>query len=172
MEPKKQLYAFITDYNWTVSRTPVPVTDDFDAAQKTLAARGICFNTCEITTVELDGQTLKGKPENYSARRYVGVDKLYTRDEVIQSMEADMGGAYASMRDSIRSVIDHYREKPADSLHITGLERHGEFIGIGTDEKVFDNKGQQLWPVAAPDVTTEKTFKPMKAIHLKKGPGR
>jgi hypothetical protein len=171
MEPKKQLHAFITSGSWDMSRTPVPVDDDFDAAQKTLAARGICFNTCEITTVELDGQTLKGKPENYSARRYVGIDRLFTRDEVIQSMEADMNGAYASMRDAIRSVIEHYREKPADSIHITGLERHGEFIGIGKDEKVFDRKGQQIWPLVAPDMTTEKTFKPMKPLHLRpKGP--
>lgn len=172
MEPKKQLYAFITDYNWDVSRTPVPVTDDFDAAQKTLAARGICFNTCEITTVELDGQTLKGKPENYSARRYVGIDRLYTRDEVIQSMEADMNGPWASMRGSILSVVEHYKEKPADSIHITGLERQGEFIGIGKDEKVFDRKGQQIWPALPPDITTKNAVKPMKAITLKKGPSR
>jgi hypothetical protein len=170
MEPKKQLYAVITKSDWMQSREALAVTDDADAAQKTLAAHGICFNTYEQTTIEMGGKEFKGDPENRSARRYVGIDRLYTRDEVIRSMEDDLSTASGFMQDAIRSVIDVYREKDADSIHITGLERHGEFIDIGKDEKVFDRRGQQIWPAVAPDVSAANDVAPIKKLQLKTVP--
>jgi hypothetical protein len=170
MDPVRTIYAAITDANWRSDRQGIPVADEQEAVQKTLAARGICFQTFEAVSVTVNGKEFKGDAENYSARRFVGIDRLYTRDEVIQSMTDDMAGADKFMRGAISSVIEHYREKPADSVHITGLERQGEFIEIKGDEKVFDRTGQQLWPRVAPSVALENTVTTMKKLQLKPGP--
>jgi hypothetical protein len=158
MEPTKTTYIAITDYNFRTS-AGTPVTDEQDAVQKTLAARGISFKTYDVSSVNVGGKELKGDPENYSPTRWVGIDRIYTRDEVIQSMQADMAGADSFMKSAIKGVIKEYQKMPADSVHITGLERPGEFIEIGKDEKVFDRTGQQVWP--KPPLT------PMKKIQFK-----
>ncbi len=168
MEPVKSTYIAITDYNFRSSRG-TPVTDERDAVQKALAAHGISFQTYEVSSVTLGGKELKGEPENFSPRRWVGIDRVYTRDEVIQSMKDDMARERDSfMKGAIKSVIGEYEKMPADSMHITGLERQGEFITIGKDEKVFDRQGQQVWPPAPP--ATVQVIKPLKKIQLKPGP--
>ena len=142
MDPVKKTYAAITDYNFS-TKMGTPVADEQDAVQKTLASRGISFRMYEVSSVMIGGKELKGEPENYSASCWVGIDRIYTRDEVIQSMRDDMKHADQFMKSAIASVIEHYEQMSPDSVHITGLERQGEFIGIGQDQKVFDREGQQ-----------------------------
>jgi hypothetical protein len=166
MDPTKTTYAAITDYNFRTSQG-TPVTDEQDAVQKTLAAHGISFQIYEVASVNVGGKELKGDPENFTPRCWVGIDRLYTRDEVIKSMEDDMARADQFMKGAIKSVIGEYKKMSPDSVHITGLERQGEFIEIGKDQKVFDRTGQQIWPKAGPTVAVANTFTTMKKIHLK-----
>lgn len=166
MDPTKTTYAAITDYNFRTSQG-TPVSDEQDAVQKALAAHGISFQIYEVASVSVGGKELKGDPENFTPRCWVGIDRVYTRDEVIKSMEDDMATADGFMKGAIKSVIGNYKQMSPDSVHITGLERQGEFIEIGKGEKVFDRSGQQLWPKPAPSVAVENVFKPMKKIHLK-----
>jgi hypothetical protein len=75
-----------------------------------------------------------------------------------------------SMRDAINGVIEHYKQKPADSFHITGLERQGEFIQLGDGDKVFNRQGKQLWPDPLSQPSTLHVVKPAKKLQLKPGP--
>lgn len=164
MQPTKQTYASITNPDFRAGEG-VLVADERDAVQKTLSARGIYFRTYEVTSVVLDGQELKGKPENYSGRRFVGIERTYTRDEVFTEIEKIFGRM--GPNDMVRRA---FMEHPEGAAYITGLERPGEFIRIEEGEKVFNRAGAQIWPVAAPDVTAANNVTPMKKIRLK-GPG-
>src|SRR3954462_5242950 len=103
MEPTKTTYPAITDPNCRASEG-TPVTDEQDAVQKTLAAHGISFQIYEVASVNVGGKELKGDPENFTPRCWVGIDRLYTRDEVIKSMEDDMARADQFMKGAIKSV--------------------------------------------------------------------
>ena len=145
MQPTTKLYARFTDYSWRAG-APVEIADEADAVAKAASHRAIVFTTFEQTSVTINGKEMKGEPENISPRRYVGIDKVYTRDEVIQSMEDEKKTLSRDWASAINGVIREYKKMPADSLHITGIERQGEFITLKAGEKVFDRKGQQLFP--------------------------
>lgn len=152
MEPLAKHFAALTASGFNRGPT-VEIADEKDAVQKALAQHAIAFSTFDVTTVTLSGKEMKGDPENYSKRRYVGIDQLYTRDEVIAVMKSDTSiGAQSHhemdeiFREATQSVIAHFKQDPADSAYITGLERPGEFIRLEDGEKVFNRKGQQLWP--------------------------
>jgi hypothetical protein len=161
MQPTRQTYASITNADFRAGGD-VPVASEQEAVQKTLAARGIYFRTYEVAAVVLDGQELKGKPENYSGRRFVDIERTYTREEVFTAIEKIFGRM--GPNDSVRQAFMEY---PEGSAYITGLERPGEFIRIEEGEKVFNRAGGQIWPLAAPDVTAANAVTPMKKIRLK-----
>ncbi|MDE1152993.1 MAG: hypothetical protein PW788_10695 [Micavibrio sp.] len=149
MQPLRKTFAQFTNRSWDVRERNVEIKSEQDAVDHALKTGSIVFNTYDVATVMAGGQELKGAPENFSARRYVGVDKIYTRDQVIKEMEDEkVQTLSSSWAAAIDSVIQIYKQKPADSLHITGLERPGEFIGLEDGEKVFDRKGQQIFPSA------------------------
>jgi len=148
MQPLRKTFAQFTNRNWDVRERNVEITSEQDAVDHALKTGSIVFNTYDVATVMAGGRELKGSPENFSQRRYVGVDKIYTRDEVIQAMEDEKKTLTKDWHSAVNSVIAIYKQKPADSLHITGLERPGEFIGLKDGEKVFDRKGQQIFPSA------------------------
>ncbi len=155
MQPTTKTFAQFTDYSWRTS-APVEITSEAEALQHATARRAILFTTFDQTSVTINGKEMTGEPENRSARRYVGIDKVYTRDEVIQSMEDEKKTLSRDWAAAVNGVIREYKKMPADSLHITGLERQGEFITLKAGEKVFDRTGKQLYPAAgnaAPKVT-------------------
>ena len=90
----KKLYARMTNYNWDTT-SGIEIADEKDAVQKALASHAIMFSTYEVTSVTIGGKEMKGEPENFSPRRYIGIDRVYTRDEVVQSR----GGEQARGRD-------------------------------------------------------------------------
>jgi len=167
MQPVTKTFIAMTAAGFGRGPSNIEVTDEADAVQKTLAQRCIAFNTYDVTSVTLNGQELKGEPENRSGRRYVGIDRLYTRDEVIADMQKPQPGMRSGNRefdqifaDAVRGVIAEFRKHPADAAYITGLERPGEFIRLKEDEKVFDRNGTQLWPKPAGVPKTAAVFKP------------
>lgn len=160
MEPVIKHFAALTASGFNRGPT-VEIANEKDAVQKALASHAIAFSTYDVTTVTLNGKEMKGEPENYSKRRYVGIDQLYTRDEVIALMKSDTTFGVQNhremdeiFREAARSVIAHFETHPADAVYITGLERPGEFIQLKDGEKVFNRKGQQLWP--APPVPEDQ----------------
>jgi len=151
MPSEKKLFVTVISSDFRISGPPIEIKDEPEAVQQTLQMRGVCFNTFEMESVTLNGKELWGEPENHSKRRYVGIDKIYSRDEVIASMQAEVKNAFDDlMADAIKSVINFYNKMPADSVHITGLERPGEFIQIKSGEKVFNSAGKQIWPPVTP----------------------
>ncbi len=145
MQPTTKTYARFTDYSWRTS-APVEVTSELETLQHATARHAILFTTFDQTSVTINGKEMKGEPENISPRRYVGIDKVYTRDEVIQAMEDEKKTLSRDWASAVNGVIRTYKQMPADSLHITGLERQGEFITLKEGEKVFDRSGAQLFP--------------------------
>jgi hypothetical protein len=141
MQPSKKLLASFTNADWRRAGDDIEVQDDLDAAKAALKIRAICFNTYEIETVTIDGKELKGDPENISKRRYVGIDKIYTKANSI----VEQSGM-------------NFQQDPAGSAYITGLERPGEFIRLEAGEKVFDSKGRLAWPLQPP--ARQKVLKP------------
>lgn len=144
MKPVVRKYAAITARGFSRGPT-VEITDEQDAVAKT-RKHGICFLTFERECTVVNGKELLGEPQNYSERRYVGLDRLYTRDEVIADLNADTRFS----RKITEEVIEVFQEYPQDSKFITGLERPGEFIRIKDGEKVFNREGRQLWPELPP----------------------
>jgi hypothetical protein len=147
MERTTQQYAVLTYADWHTDRNAIPVSDEQNAVQKALDVGCIAFSTYETTIIELEGEEFKGTPKNRSSRRYVGIDRLYSRDEMFQAMEKIWGSGYPSP-----GVRQAFMEYPEGDVYITGLERAGEFIHVKDTEKVFSRTGQQLWPAPLPDV--------------------
>jgi hypothetical protein len=166
MKPEKQLYVLITRTGWLTAREGVPVKSEQDALEKTRAARGICFSTYEASSVTLNGKTFTGQAENHSPRRYVGIDKIYTREEALEEMRSIYG--------HVGSVEKAFMQHPEKSVYITGLERPGEFIRLKDGEKIYDRKGAQIWPaaVAAPKIEAGRDISVMKPLHIKKAGNR
>ena len=151
MQPSKKLFAEFTGRSWCVSEKDFEIRSEQEAVQHALQISAILFNTYEVTTVTLGGKELKGEPDNFSNRRYVGINKIYTRDEVISFLQQEQpypGWDAKMFHETMESVVDVFKEKSVDEVYITGLERRGEFINIEAGQKVFDKKGQQLWPKA------------------------
>ena len=155
MTPKKKLVAEF--YNAHFNRvTKTEVSDEHDAIRIGLHQRHYFFNTYEQVSLDLDGQTLTGKPENYSGRRFLGVDRLYTRDEVIAQYENDLKNLNQTMRDefsrsiareALTGVIGEYKSRyGAADRFIPEPGRPGDFIGLRDNEKAFDMRGNQIWP--------------------------
>jgi hypothetical protein len=169
MDPVKKLYAAI-DYGVRQS-TGTPVSDEKDAIEKTMSTGGISFRLYETTTVTVGGKELKGDPENFSPTCWVGVERVYSRDDIVQSYKDQMARTDKYMARSIQLKADHFLKKSPDTMHIPGTDtgRGGpDFVEIGRDDKVFDRKGQQLWPKPKPPVL--RVTKPAKKIQLKPGP--
>jgi hypothetical protein len=149
MQPTIKTYVRPENWNSFIDKTPQEVKDEAEAVQVALARHAVCFRTYEISSVTFNGKELKGEPENFSPRRYVGVDKLYTRDEVAASYEADIPQAFDRMMAGIlKRMARETRKMPPDAVYIA-VERPGEFTELHADEKVFDRDGRQLWPKQA-----------------------
>ena len=151
MEPRKQAYAIITDGNFRQARDGFPIQSEREAVEKTLAAHGIYFHTYEITSVEINGKVLKSDPENRSPRNFVGISRVYTRDEAIEERiraATSTGNPDIDLlfNENSDSLVRYFKKQPADAVFITGLERDGEYIRLEKGEKVFDGRGRQLWP--------------------------
>jgi hypothetical protein len=154
MIPKKSLVAQF--YNAAFDRRfKQEVADEREAVRLSLKSRTFFFDTYEQVSIDLDGQVLTGAPENRSARRYTGIDRLYTTAEVIAQYESELAQT-ASLRDTfergiareaLAGVIAEYKKKygPEDRF-IPEPGRAGDFIGLSQDEKAFDHMGAQLWP--------------------------
>lgn len=153
MQPSTKLYAEFTNSSWRVSERNFEIQDEQEAVQRALQTRAICFRIYEITSVNVGGKELKGDPENFSARRYVGMDRVYTRDEVIAAMRAEKpypGWNVEEFNAATNEVISNFRRKPENAVFIDGLENPGDFTQIKDNEKVFDSRGRQLWPAVQP----------------------
>ena len=101
-----------------------------------------------------------GKPTHY-----VGIDQLYTRDEVIALMKSDTTFGASNhremddiFREAARSVIAHFETHPADAVYITGLARPGEFIQLKDGEKVFQSNEFNLLVSVSPDSQNKYRF--------------
>lgn len=166
MDPVKKLYASI-DYGARTSMG-TPVTGEKDAVEKAQASGGISFRLYEVTSVTVGGKELKGDPENFSPTCWVGIERVYTRDDVVQSLKDDISRTDKWMARSIQQTLDHHLQKSPDTMYIPGFDqgRGGpKFMPIGKDDKVFDSKGQKIWPKPPPPVL--RVIRPAKKIQLK-----
>lgn len=167
MQPVTKTFIAMTAAGFGRGPSNIEVADEAEAVQKTLAQHCIAFNTYDVTSVTLNGKELRGEPENLSGRRYVGIDRLYTRAEVIADLQKPQPGMRGGSREfdsifaeAMRGVVAEFRKHPADAAYITGLERPGEFIRLKDGEKVFDRSGAQLWPKPAAAPSAQAVFKP------------
>jgi hypothetical protein len=151
MTPKKQLVAQF--YNASFDRSGrAEVADEREALRKSFEMRAFYFQTHEIATVELDGQTLKGQPENHSGRNYVGIDKLYTAAEIITQYQAELNALPKVKnqfdqikKEALDGVIRSYREYGPHHRFIPDPWAHGDFIPLKETDRVFSSQGKQLW---------------------------
>jgi hypothetical protein len=167
MQPDIKKFAYFTDSNWTQSREPVEIKDEKDAVQIALQNHAICFTLFDVPIVTLNGQEFKGEPQDFTGRRYVGFERLYTRDEVIQHLQSNTNNPFDQMdfidpefdadgelsdlfADATNDVLNAYKRDPADSIYIYLGGRDEDFSQLKPTEKVFTAQGIALYPPAAP----------------------
>lgn len=167
MQPDIKNFAYFTDSNWTQNQEPVEIKDEADAVQMALKNNAICFTMFEVPVVTLNGQELRGEPQNNTGRRYVGFDRLYTRDEVIQHLQSNNSNPFDQMdfidpdfdtddelsdlfAEATNDVLNAYKSDPADSVYIYLGGRDEDFSQLKPTEKVFTAQGIALYPPATP----------------------
>lgn len=149
----RKTFASFTNRDWRTSGTE-PVIDEQDAVKKALASGALCFTTYDMASVTLNGQELNGAPENFSARRYVGIEKIYTKADVLAQIDVDeaahiKAGDRAFSAGELKGIYNNLRatfNRSACDAYMSGLERQGEFTSLQAGEKAFDHKGAQIWP--------------------------
>jgi hypothetical protein len=154
MNPKKTLIAQF--YSASFDRNgALEVASEQDAVQQSLAQNAFFFETHEIASLSFKGKRLNSDPDNFSGRRFVGIEKLYTKEEVIAQYQKELGqvknlkDAFDRQiaREALRSVIGEYRKKyTEDDRFIAEPGFRGDFIGLKPSEKAYDRKGNQIWP--------------------------
>lgn len=155
MHKQTQLYAQYTDQNYGNGETIV-VSDLQDAVHFGLVTGAPRFKMFEQTVAEIDGETLKGEPKNHSANIYLGVDQVYSRDQVIdirnkeleeeraKTLQDDFSQAMSVQ--SLRNLIGHLYQKDQSTRFIPEHGQRGGFIELDEGEMVFNRQGEQLHP--------------------------
>jgi hypothetical protein len=162
-------FAAFNNWNHSIDTTPVEIKHEADAVQEALHRSALYFITYDVQSIDIGGKTLTGEPENVSPRCFVNVDDVYSKDDVVSHYEEEIKNAadealniaaeQAAGKNVTRSRIenndmkgrvfsslrDTFNQKAADSAFIC-VERPGEFLSLEAGEKVFDRKGQQIWP--------------------------
>ncbi len=157
MTPKTTLIAQF--YNASFDRRGrEEVADEQDAVRKGLHRHACLFETFEQTSVDINGKILTGEPQNLSGRRFIGIDTLYTVQDVIASYERDLANVNSIrdtfsrqiMRGVLKGMVRTYKKNDPDQIFIAEPGRPGDFIGLKPGEKAFDRSGTQIWPKLEP----------------------
>lgn len=158
MQPVTTLYAQYTDQNYGNGKM-LEVQDLEEAVQIALELNAPRFKTCEVTSVELDGEILKGEPKNHSANIYVGIDEILSLDDVINAHETEIANLESNenLRDAQmtqhfaiqahESVVFRMKTKDPSTKFIPEVGRSPDFIELKEDDMVFDKNGGQLYPI-------------------------
>jgi hypothetical protein len=117
------------------------------------------FQTYQINTAVVDGETLGGQPRNHSPYSYANLDRIYTRAEAaIEKMQARpvmMGDVVLTPQDRQR-LLDVKRQQIADfakgdplSVFFKTLAYDDHLVEATPGVKVFGKGGVQLHPAPA-----------------------
>lgn len=175
MKKKTKLYAQYEDHNFGHKGQGVEVADFEQAVQLGLHVGSPRFKTFEISSVDIDGEVLEGKPKNHSANIYLSVSRVYTRDEVIEHYRKKRDSllrdrivddvpqniqdqfCMAMKRDAavVESVIEAFLLRDEKTCFILEGGQRGDFIELNDGEMVFDRQGQQLFPAREQDPVLE-----------------
>lgn len=159
MQPQTKLYAQYTDHNYGLKGDAVEVSNLEQAVQVGLDKGSPRFKTFEITSVEIDGEVLKGEPKNFSESIYVGVDQILSLADVINAHEMEIADLESNenLRDAQmtqhfaiqahESVVFRMKTKDPSTKFIPEAGRSPDFIELKEDDMVFDRNGQQLHPI-------------------------
>lgn len=150
----KKTFVQFADSDSIVSQTDILFTNEEDAVDRALQTRALYFQTYEGEYLKVfEDYFVANHPENYSARRYVGVDKIYTRDEAIRSIAEQectaiqqTGGFLGAERiaDIFNKAAAPFAQDAPDTGYIA-MARAGTFSRVVKGEKVFDRSGKQIY---------------------------
>ncbi len=152
MPTEKTLYACFSARNRSLG-APVPVASERDAVWMGMGLDATNFTTFEIASAAQG-------PENFSGRRFLNVDRLYTSADVIGVLEAELAG-FANLKGRFnkatvtrawKATIRAYKDDPPGTLHIANPDNEEEeahFIKLTPMEKAFDKNAALLWPLTA-----------------------
>lgn len=171
VELQTQLYAQYSSANFGRGTTEA-VADLQDAVNKGLEIGSPRFKTFERAFVEIDGEVLEGKPKNPSADIYLGVNKLYSRDEVIAAQRAEVASVENSPRynsaqmsqqfalQALDRVIETFSKKDPSAVFIAEPGgRSGEFIELREGESAYNSNGMRVFPYPTGGLAPEEAPK-------------
>lgn len=157
MKKETKLYAAYAEQDYS-NGDVLEVADFEDAVHHGLVIGAPRFKTYETTVVEVDGEVLEGQPKKNSEFVYLGVDQVFSLDDVIakheQEYEASMSSpswvssqfSHTMHVQAIQSVVENLKAKSPETTFIAEGGQRGDFIELKEGEMVFDREGQQLWP--------------------------
>jgi hypothetical protein len=141
------------------------VDNEQGALKAALEENARSFRTCEVdvATPEDHVDWVFSPTTEYSEPRYLGVDKLYSVDEVMSEWQrqaetlkisespSDRGTGNAL--ETVAGIFGKYRDSFNEVAYIRDPNAYAqpwEFHPLHNGEKAFDSKGAQIWPAPAP----------------------
>lgn len=123
----------------------------------------------ERTEVEIDGEILKGEPRAHTGKIYVGFDNIgttadhaaYHKDQKAYYSNPENNTATNALLRSLfnadaqtynspefNKILAELEIENPETRYIVTEKNIEKFIKLGEHDKVYDTKGQLLWPVA------------------------
>lgn len=137
----------------------VDIKDEDEAVMMALKQGAMAFRTHEAISVTIDGKEKRSPGQNYSGTRYVGIDRVFTRDQVLELIQAGPVGVSANAKAfnrAARAETKPYRSMDKDTVFIPDPQSPNNFLRLAYDEKVYNRQGKQVWPDPAKPQQTPK----------------
>ncbi len=174
-KPKLYVRIFPNLATQVYSQITRPTADESTAAHECLTHKGFAFKLLQVTTQD---SSLKGQFAGAQCVEtpfyYVGVDKIYTSDDVITELEDALTflkntphdhhmAQISGTREAIKFAAEIFRQHnipPAFAIRMPvsqDIKHHfHEYIWLKDGMKIFDNNARQIWP----KTITSPSFQP------------
>ena len=151
MTPLRKQFARFTNYRGDT--TPAyEIPDEAAAVKHALHTGAMFFTMHDVESVVINDRELKSDPFNQSGKRYTGIHKISSVEDVLADVALREKESLKTSRDpavtkeAFRMLRSAFNKRAADAVYIIGHGRPGEYTVLGANEKAFDHAGRQIWP--------------------------